>query len=94
MPVLATKPRPAFFGGVHQELIGAIQQDDDAGPGTTKAPAQSTRETGDTLSAVPRCAAVEAPYLTGGGPATHSRLPGQQLAGEPCLPGLGIHERA
>jgi SAM-dependent methyltransferase len=27
-PVLATEPGPAFFGGVHQELIGAIQRYD------------------------------------------------------------------
>src|SRR2546430_12131293 len=28
VPTLATEPRPAFFGGVHQELIGAIQRYD------------------------------------------------------------------
>ena len=28
MPTLATEPGPAFFGGVHQELIGAIQRYD------------------------------------------------------------------
>ena len=27
-PTLATEPGPAFFGGVHQELIGAIQRYD------------------------------------------------------------------
>src|SRR5262249_50312292 len=29
VPTLATEPGPAFFGGVHQELIGAIQRYDD-----------------------------------------------------------------
>lgn len=29
VPALATEPGPAFFGGVHQELIGAIQRYDD-----------------------------------------------------------------
>src|ERR1700761_2447406 len=28
VPTLATEPGPAFFGGVHQELIGAIQRYD------------------------------------------------------------------
>src|ERR1700758_1649193 len=28
VPALATEPGPAFFGGVHQELIGAIQRYD------------------------------------------------------------------
>ena len=28
MPTLATEPGPAFFGGIHQELIGAIQRYD------------------------------------------------------------------
>ena len=28
MPTLATEPGPPFFGGVHQELIGAIQRYD------------------------------------------------------------------
>src|SRR5215831_11310212 len=26
VPTLATEPGPAFFGGVHQELVGAIQR--------------------------------------------------------------------
>jgi hypothetical protein len=30
VPTLATEPGPAFFGGVHQELIGAIQRYDQA----------------------------------------------------------------
>src|SRR5512146_1947012 len=29
VPTLASEPGPAFFGGVHQELIGAIQRYDD-----------------------------------------------------------------
>jgi SAM-dependent methyltransferase len=29
VPTLATEPGPAFFGGVHQELIGAIQRYDE-----------------------------------------------------------------
>src|SRR5262249_32249428 len=28
VPTLATEPGPAFFGGVHQELVGAIQRYD------------------------------------------------------------------
>ena len=31
VPTLATEPGPAFFGGVHQELIGAIQRYDQVG---------------------------------------------------------------
>ena len=29
VPTLATEPGPAFFGGVHQELLGALQRYDD-----------------------------------------------------------------
>jgi len=29
VPTLATEPGPAFFGGVHQELLGAVQRYDD-----------------------------------------------------------------
>src|SRR6476659_10080550 len=73
VPTLATEPGPAFFGGVHQELIGAVQRYDQV--------AEAFRRGGGVRQAdLHREVAPEhaGPAVAAAGPGDHGQAPGRR----------------
>src|ERR1700745_3031639 len=80
VPTLATEPGPAFFGGVHQELIGAIQRYDQV--------AEAFRRGGGVPPAPPH------PRVWGGAQPVHRAVAPEHAGPAVAAAGPGDHGQA